>query len=153
MGSWRWPFHQVVTFTVVSYIAQNHMLSSQRQCISVAYLTVNAGQHDPGVVVRDDVSVAVLWFVDLQVGILPCELLARVNRLIETKEKTNKQKDRTIKTIIILCCFFNKKLFPKINELMFYLSCMYFLGIERVLHVRQRPSPVAMEKCSTWGDN
>lgn len=49
-------------------------------------LTVNAGEQNPGVVVRDHVSVAVLWFVDLQVGILPCELLARVNRLEETKQ-------------------------------------------------------------------
>lgn len=61
-------------------------LSSRRQWIS-ACLTVNAGQHDPGVVVRDDISIAVLWFVDLQVGILPGELLAGVNRLIDTEEK------------------------------------------------------------------
>lgn len=66
-------------------------MSSQRQCISVMYLTINAGEHDPGVVVRDDVSIAVLWFVDLQVGILPCELLAGVNRLIETEKKRTEQ--------------------------------------------------------------
>lgn len=79
-------------------------LSSQRQRIS-ACLTVNAGQHDPGVVVRDDVSIAVLWFVDLQVGILPGELLAGVNRLMDTIEK---KKDRIIKTTngcsFILAC-------------------------------------------------
>lgn len=48
------------------------------------YLTINAGKHNPGVVICNDISIAVLWFVDLQVGILPCELLARVNRLEET---------------------------------------------------------------------
>lgn len=77
-------------------------LSSQRQWVS-ACLTVNAGQHDPGVVVRDDISIAVLWFVDLQVGILPGELLAGVNRLMDTQKK-----DRIIKTMngcsFILAC-------------------------------------------------
>ena len=43
------------------------------------YLTFNGDQDDPRVVVRDDVSVAVLGLVDLQVGVLPGELLARIN--------------------------------------------------------------------------
>lgn len=49
-------------------------------------LTLNAREYHPGVVVRNDVSVAVLWFVDLQVGVLPRELLTGVNRLQSTKE-------------------------------------------------------------------
>lgn len=43
--------------------------------------TVDSREQDPGVVVGDDVGVAVLWFVDLQVGVLPGELLTRVDGL------------------------------------------------------------------------
>ena len=46
-------------------------------------LTINRGEHHPGVVVGDDVSVAILWLVDLHVGILPGELLARIDGLHE----------------------------------------------------------------------
>lgn len=47
----------------------------------VACLTLNAGEYNPGVIIGNDVSVAVLWFVDLQVGVLPCELLTGVDGL------------------------------------------------------------------------
>lgn len=43
--------------------------------------TFDGLQDDAGVVVGDDVGVAVLGLVHLQVGVLPCELLARVNGL------------------------------------------------------------------------
>lgn len=43
--------------------------------------TVDSGEQDSGVVVGDDVGVAVLGFVDLQVGVLPRELLPRVDGL------------------------------------------------------------------------
>lgn len=52
---------------------------------TAACLTVYAGEYNPGVIIGDDVSVAVLWFVDLQVGVLPCELLTRVNGLEDTQ--------------------------------------------------------------------
>lgn len=123
LGRWRWSF----------------------QRISVAYLTVNAGKHDPGVVVRDDVSVAVLRFVDLQVGILPCELLAGVNRLSDSEERKKKgqnNKHRQWNYILILCCFFNKKHFLKIIELMSYLPWMYSLPCKCP---RESPRPAATE--------
>lgn len=43
--------------------------------------TVDSGEQDSGVVVGDHVGVAVLWFVDLQVGVLPRKLLTRVDGL------------------------------------------------------------------------
>lgn len=51
------------------------------------HLTLNAGEDDPGVVIGDDVGVAVLWFVHLQVGVLPCELLTGVDGLEGTREE------------------------------------------------------------------
>lgn len=50
-------------------------------------LTLNAGEYDPGMIVCNDVSVAVLWFVHLQVGVLPCELLTGVDGLEGTRNK------------------------------------------------------------------
>ena len=96
----------------MSFIADNHKLSSQRQCLSVADLTVNAGEHDPRVVICDDVSIAVLWFVDLQVGILPCELLAGVNRLIETEETIKNINEITLLFYIVYLIkhFFQRKM-------------------------------------------
>ena len=43
--------------------------------------TVDSGEQDSGVVVRDHVGVSVLWFVHLQVGVLPRELLTGVDGL------------------------------------------------------------------------
>ena len=54
-------------------------LTAEPQAGPADYLTFNGDQDDPRVVVRDDVSVAVLGLVDLQVGVLPGELLARIN--------------------------------------------------------------------------
>lgn len=48
--------------------------------------TFDGCQDYAGVVVGDDVGVAVLGFVDLQVGMLPGELLTRIDGL--WKEKT-----------------------------------------------------------------
>lgn len=56
-----------------------------------ADLTLNAGENHPGVIVGNDVSVAVLWFVDLQVGVLPCELLTGVDGLQDTKANVKHQ--------------------------------------------------------------
>lgn len=50
-------------------------------------LTFNWCQNDTGVVIGDDVGVAVLGFVDLQVGMLPGELLSWIDGLQEEKEK------------------------------------------------------------------
>lgn len=50
-------------------------------------LTLDGSQDDSGVVVGDDVGVAVLWFVHLQVGVLPCELLTGVDGLEGTREQ------------------------------------------------------------------
>lgn len=55
------------------------------------FLTLNAGEYDSGVIIGNDVSIAVLWFVDLQVGVLPCELLTGVDGLQHTKDKVKEQ--------------------------------------------------------------
>lgn len=47
-----------------------------------AGLTINGSQDDPGVVVGDDVGVAIFGLVHLQVGVFPGELLAWVDRLM-----------------------------------------------------------------------
>lgn len=44
-------------------------------------LTVDGSEHHPGVVVGDDIGVAVLWLVHFHVGVLPGELLGRVDGL------------------------------------------------------------------------
>lgn len=43
--------------------------------------TVNSGEQDSRMVVGNHVGISVLWFVDLQVRMLPCELLTRVDGL------------------------------------------------------------------------
>lgn len=43
--------------------------------------TIDGGQQHSRVVVGDDIGVAVLGFVYLQVRVLPCELLAWIYRL------------------------------------------------------------------------
>lgn len=63
----------------------------QMQCFSLKVCvqlcpTFDGCQDYAGVVVGDDVGVAVLGFVDLQVGMLPGELLTRIDGL--WKEKT-----------------------------------------------------------------
>lgn len=52
-------------------------------------LTFNWSQNDAGVVIGDDVGVAVLGFVDLQVGVLPGELLSWIDGLQEEKERNH----------------------------------------------------------------
>lgn len=52
-------------------------------------LTLNAGENDPGMVVGNDIGVAILWFIHLQVGVLPCELLPGVDRLQETGKEVS----------------------------------------------------------------
>lgn len=46
-------------------------------------------------VVRDDVGVAVLGLVDLQVGELPGELLTRVDRLRRGREEGGEKEQKT----------------------------------------------------------
>lgn len=58
-----------------------------RHTNTLACLTLNAGEYNPGVIIGNDVSVAVLWFVDLQVGVLPCELLTGVDGLQDAEDK------------------------------------------------------------------
>lgn len=50
-------------------------------------LTIHRCEDDPGVVVGNNVCIAVLWLVDLQVGVLPGELLSWINRLTETERE------------------------------------------------------------------
>lgn len=49
-------------------------------------LTINGGEEDTRMVIGNDVCIAVLGLVHLRVGILPCELLSRVNGLPEMLE-------------------------------------------------------------------
>lgn len=44
-------------------------------------LTIAVRQNHSGVVVGDDICITVLWFINVQVWVLPRELLSRVNRL------------------------------------------------------------------------
>ena len=67
-------------------------------------LTLNAGEDNPGVVVGDDVGVAVLWFVDLQVGVLPGELLSRVNGLQKTQNPGSEQITGGRRFETLSCC-------------------------------------------------
>lgn len=53
-----------------------------------APLTIDGGQDDTRVVIRDHVCIAVFGLVHFQVGVLPGELLTRVNGLEESGEKT-----------------------------------------------------------------
>lgn len=50
-------------------------------------LTVYWSQNDAGVVIGDDVGVSVLGLVDLQVGMLPGELLSWIDGLEEEKDR------------------------------------------------------------------
>lgn len=60
-------------------------------------LTLNAGEYNSGVIIGNDVSIAVLWFVDLQVGVFPRELLTRVDGLKDTSQgQTKEQKSKLI---------------------------------------------------------
>lgn len=43
--------------------------------------TINSREQDSGVVVGNHVGISVLWFVHLQVGVFPRELLTGVNGL------------------------------------------------------------------------
>lgn len=52
----------------------------------VGGLTVDSGQQHSGMVVCYHIGISVLWFVHLQVGVLPCKLLPWVHRLLN---KTN----------------------------------------------------------------
>lgn len=49
-------------------------------------LTINGGEEDSRMVIGNDVCIAVLGLVHLRVGILPRELLSRVNGLPEMGE-------------------------------------------------------------------
>lgn len=53
---------------------------------SVKSVTLDGSQYNAGVVVGDDVGVAILGFVHLQVGVLPRELLAWIDRLAKHRE-------------------------------------------------------------------
>lgn len=60
-----------------------------------ACFTLDAGEYNPGVIIGDDISVAVLWFVDLQVGVFPCELLSRVDGLQDAKDEVRTTRQQT----------------------------------------------------------
>lgn len=50
--------------------------------------TIDGGEHHPGVVVGDDVCIAVLWFIHFHVGVLPGELLAWVDGLQQRRRRS-----------------------------------------------------------------
>lgn len=50
-------------------------------------LTIHRCEDDPGMVVGNNICIAVLWLVDLQVGVLPGELLSWINRLTDTERR------------------------------------------------------------------
>lgn len=52
--------------------------------------TIDGGEHHPGVVIGDDVCIAVLWFVHFHVGVLPGELLARVDGLQQRRRRSRR---------------------------------------------------------------
>lgn len=71
----------VVVFSSGSTKVPHHCLRSYGITSLEMSLTVHRSKDYPGVVVGNDVRVAVLWLVDLLVGVLPGELLSWVNRL------------------------------------------------------------------------
>lgn len=63
-------------------------------------LTFNWSQNDTGVVIGDDVGVAVLGFVDLQVGVLPGKLLSWIDGLQEEKKRNHSRLCCTAKPLV-----------------------------------------------------
>lgn len=61
-------------------------------------LTINGGEHHSGVVVGNDVCIAILWLVDFHVGVLPGKLLAWINGLWE---RAGKKRDRKMERAIM----------------------------------------------------
>lgn len=57
-------------------------------------VTVHGGENNSRVVVSNNVGITVLWLVDLQVGVLPCELLAWINRLQGGDERTKRGREK-----------------------------------------------------------
>lgn len=72
--------------------------------VFIGALTIDGGEHHSGVVVGNDVCIAVLWLVDFHVGVLPGKLLARINGLRERAEQEtgqgNSQKSRPQKRVM-----------------------------------------------------
>lgn len=67
------------------------MISSMIIFVGVVFLlilTVNWSQYDTGVVIGDDVGVAILGFVDFQVRVLPGELLSWIDGLQKRRRGT-----------------------------------------------------------------
>lgn len=52
------------------------------KCLNV-FLTIYRCKNDPGMVIGDNIRIAVLWLVDLQVRMFPGELLSWINRLTD----------------------------------------------------------------------
>lgn len=67
--------------------------------------TFNGQQDDPRVVVGDDVGVAVLGLVHLQVGVLPGELLPRVDGLEGLRKETGESVRRKAAKAALSTCF------------------------------------------------
>lgn len=68
-------------------------------------LTLNGSQDDAGVVVGDDVGVTIFGLVHLQVGMLPGELLPRIDRLMRDRDRRNMhtQKEEIREAIRLRC--------------------------------------------------
>lgn len=49
--------------------------------VAASALTINRGEHHSGVVIGNDVCIAILWLVDFHVGVLPGKLLAWIDGL------------------------------------------------------------------------
>lgn len=74
---------QCVCVNCIVCVAQERFVDG----IVLMILTFNWSQNDTGVVIGDDVGVAVLGLVDLQVGVLPGELLSWIDGLEEEKKR------------------------------------------------------------------
>ena len=67
-------------------------------------LTVYRREDDPRVVVGDDVCIAVLWLVYLQVRVFPGKLLARVDGLRDREREREREKERQYEMHIFSTC-------------------------------------------------
>lgn len=65
----------------------NHhwLLDSDSKMVTWCF-TIHRGEHHSGVVVGDDICIAILWLVDFHVGVFPGKLLTRINGLLDRAE-------------------------------------------------------------------
>lgn len=103
MGFWKWPLennHRIAVLPVWYALLIIHPWLKHWKTLTLlpaasgGTLTIDGGEHHPGVVVGDDVCVAVLWFIHFHVGVLPGELLARVDGLEQRRQDVGRGGER-----------------------------------------------------------